>query len=711
TLLQLEEIEGLTSWVLIDSLIRFQSTHIESLPILDVASNEKKLILFKLNRYLFSDLLTVERILSDYFRISTAYLSDLEWIEKSVQLIIDVLFKRIAKSNDNGTYFLKYYQNLNEHFEIHSRFGLSILCRRMVERSLELNMSDSGIRSFILLATGEALDWLIDDYMKKTETRNIFSINLTKDIDLKENQSVKELILLVEKYLFCMPILKQEWVWDLQFPENESPKIMKETLFESLHTKILLNHELFLNLFSEIVQKLENWGYDKKYPLQASIFQLMVHNKMTPLRNKNIKSQNHLECSSMIYSNHQVLNSEEEFFKMISEFQIPDDNKIHFAEIEMISKDFLKEFKNVTHLDQINALKTVLGRLINQKNFDSSLKALAIFDFITEDMWKSDSKDLAELFMKITDNANLYPSEIDKISCNVVKIAKFFKYKTQSLEMPTKLCLHLLNKLESKSIFKHILQFIPENSMEISNLNLKSAFMLFPEFLYSSLFDRTHKDFEKFFNNQLDLFLKSESIAATQDVINNFIIASIDGMENWPTKEKKNIFEIVSPRFKLLIPVQDEYLEENMNIICGLSYIGYFKSQPKHLVDAWNMIIQLFPSSRSNVFYCKTIVLRKLVSVMTILCPSLEENKEEKKKSLCRLIKPYIKSIIVDDFTHLEDNVNMLRYLDSFGYFDKNWLQYEENLNMIACHISHLKQLDVTKGISIETFNSVKDLC
>ncbi len=713
--------KGLQAWYLIadkkqmsankiiNSLIMFQSKLIAGLPILDQVYYEKKLELFKLRHYLLGDLQTVEHTIDSYLKLSTAYLNDLKWIQASIEILIDAIFFRIVQSADQKAWFFKYYLKLVEHFQNQSYVGLNFVSKRMVERSLELNLSDSGFRSFMLYSTGLALNFLISDYMSDSKTENIFTNDSCLNIDHEAIQNVKEVIILVEKYLFCLPVLEHEWVWNLNSKKTDLQRIMDDTLLESSNLNIELKRELFLRMFYEIVQKLEDWGYDNNYPLHASIFQLVVYNKMNYLNNE--KYQNALGSTEQIMNNYKTLTDFGDFSKMLKDLEVKSDNEINYNYFGLFPINNLKKFKNVTTCDQINAIKKVVLKLISQTNHYSSFKALDIFCNITEQMWKIDLKDLIELFIKVIDDDNLYPVAVEKICVGVVKLAELCRNETKSLEMSTRLCQHLLGKLDSNSIFKYILESDDCTSLEISRDNLESAFMLFPKFLAQCIFDKENKLFVKFFENQLDLFFKTKIFYTIENITSSFVLNSLAGMSSWSFKKRKNVFDAISLRFNLLFPFKDESLENILNLTCLLVTLGYFKTQPKHLIETWNMIVNLFPSSRSSIFYCNTIVLKKLVTAMSKLYPNIPENKEKMQESLSRKITPYITSIIIDDFTAIQDNVNMLMHLDSLGYFDNNLELYKKILEMFTGHILKLKAINGAKEFSAETFAPLIDLC
>ncbi|MBA2727634.1 MAG: hypothetical protein H0U49_05620 [Parachlamydiaceae bacterium] len=650
-------------------LIQYHAMIIYLCPAINHPNHEKELSLFLLKNSLYQNAEDVEFAIDHFLIMLKKYHVDSVWVEIGMSLAIDSLIKMSALSNDYLVH-LSIYKKLTVNFGELKSDKFNTFLTRFVEKCLHYDFLDSRIRSLILFQTGIALEGLLNHYKIINKKEIIFHDN--GSINPIYQKEITEIIDLVDRYLFCLPIQNYEFIITLDPVNNEieettydltkgSKFTCKRRLFNQKE-KDVFNPEIktfkegekkdgigrcfpitkvyFTNNFIELVKILEDLDYSKAYPKLSLIFHLVA--------------------------------SDELKIALV-------DAPIHLSE-KSKRENKLLQFQMV-----YDSIITTLNRLIILKDFFSSEKALSIIQNIPQCLWEIYLDEFTDLLMMTLSNKQLYPNQIVPISRLFNELLERNKCTSNWISTSTKLCFHVLETLNSCLNI--------DDGMKLSQKPsefLYCVFFFFNDSLRQGLIEKDHPGFMYYFKAQLRRMVALNSMRAERTSIACFVEASLDRNPNYEAE----IFELISQNYQHIILLEPEVFEHNINISIMLSTKKFFKTRLNLHGNTLRKLLQHFDFRLNNDppqelhYYSKH--LTALFSQIYI-CPN-EKVQGTLRLKLHSIVRNHIDKFLtkIDSPKILEKNIENLILLIQVKYFDDS--------------TESLKQLEIYKQTIANTF-------
>jgi len=536
-------------------------------PFADGPKYEKDLTLLILQISLYQMPDDVEYAFEHYFIMLNKYHGDLEWLEKSKLLAIDSLIKMSISSNDYASFYY-FYKKIQIAFNNINLIEYNRFLKSFIEKCLNSTLPESLIRSALLFQTGVALGSLF----------NYYNRNMIFDNAYSSEKEVVEIISLIDKYLFCLPVIEYEYIITMDRETNEiqevannfnsSPpvenlckkrrlKAKEIEMFSSDYPtfeedgitkfeKIVypLTKRFFSEYFLTLVGCLEGARYYKGFPKSAMIFQLTTLERLQAIE----------------------------------------------TEVPSLPKSTKREPGFYTFQEGMDGVSLVINRLIALKNHHSTEKAIRIIQNIPECLWGFNLEEFTHLFMQVMNNKNLL-LQSKTIGEALKSLLASNKNIPEWIDISSKLCFYFFDRMNG---------LLNSNDRGISHQILaeafSSAFLAFPYALDEGCIKNDHPEFVHYFKAQLKWIAGKNSIHIDGTQIAWFLESSLERNPKYKTE----IFELINQNFDQLLKLEPIFFEHNINITVLLTSKGFFKVCPSHQENLSRKLLQNFENRLIN---------------------------------------------------------------------------------------------------------------
>jgi len=610
----------------VEMLLRYFSVNIHTKPVANFAELEKTLCLFNLKLSFYQDYNSQEICI--YFScMAEEYGKDQKWLETATSCLMDTLINAYIKS-DNYLVFFERIKNIYTCARQTDPNIFKTILKQSFKKCLDIKLKDDIERAVIFFQAGLTLYALVEYYA------NEYSFEKTAEKKYIDQFELVELTELIDRYLFCKPILNFSYIIhpeigskqieEISFPSHESRqsaskiKIVKKEgldvddemfIANGLH----LTNEYYFGYFKCLMEYLERWGYFKNIsPEIVLMFHLLTGDKFNIVINE--KGQVVLNDTTIIDP--------------------------HSA-IEVISY--------------------VFDQMVEDRLYHSSDKALHIFKQLCFTLSKNFPDETANLFLKLINDKLLFPHKIPVMTCFFTILSQSNMDQPEWINITSRLFYQLLENINK---FTNLKEDLAPSDKHIEYMGFVVKFLI--NSYEQGHLKSNHPDFLPNFKRFFPRFITLRQ-AGVAIPIEDFIKVSILLNPNLKTE----IFNLICQNFNQLFVLKQEFFFANIKNYCGLIGEGYFESNVhqhetllKKFVEQFEEYIKIYPQN-------DIIHYSKILEVLVTRASKLPNKNLSQKllKSLGRIAEKHSAILIPDTFDPeaMEQNIKLTKLLISLG--------------------------------------------
>ncbi|MBA2728582.1 MAG: hypothetical protein H0U49_10480, partial [Parachlamydiaceae bacterium] len=467
---------------MLDSYSELLRLHSSDLP---QVKKDSSLILFQASHH--NGWRGVKKAFEVFSIMLESHANDLDWVEQSTAIL--------AKSLSNVTVNSKRYFLLLAHYDdilkllyksSPSAFYKFIF--KYVEKSLQANLPEGLMRTFILNHIGGSLNCFLTNYT--TSDKN----------------EILEIVNLVEKYLFCFPVRHYDYSISVntethefeafEYSSDNDTNILKKSRISENQPLLIMEQKYFETLnkessaHEEANQKNDCADFFFTYQYFAKKFQLLQHIMF--------------ECG---------------FYKdkpkaaLISKLAVIED-------LEEKSDDMTLAMSELTPIAQLEVFTNVINRLKSLQHGPASHKALSIIKFIPQALWESYPEELSNLLIQVMNQDSTYPYCNKQVFDLIMGLIVSNKNIPHWIDISSKLAFLFYDKLSACGT-KDDSKKIPPSTCYLHTASLFICSALMNEFIKDD-----HENFMTFFKAHLQRLAQLNSHRPERETLTNFIETS-----------------------------------------------------------------------------------------------------------------------------------------------------------------------------------------
>ncbi|MBA2727508.1 MAG: hypothetical protein H0U49_04965, partial [Parachlamydiaceae bacterium] len=521
----------------IDLLIASYSKFLKLNSFEDHSDLEKGLSLHMFKASTYHDWEGVEHSMKNYLVMLKKYGNDPIWVGECTSLLVDALINAGVRSNEYLN-FMTYYKEFSEDIYRTNQRAYSRFMLKYIEKGLGPNLQEGILRTFLINNIAH-------------ELRHLLSIYKTSD-----QNEITEIINLIDKFLFCVPIIWHEYLVYIDLKNNQVEE----------YTYDLASMELKSTVSKKPLQ-----------PRELEYYKTMAEKASVSLdESQKIKMYEYELTRGPMISNHQMVFEsfkKSEYCKGIHKIALVF-KLAATSDLEENVSDIFDLMSGIKSPDLFNIFTKIIQRYIAHKIISSSEKAFSIVKFIPFSLWQNYTVEFTNLLMEVMNNDQLYPQAFTHIQQLLENLHISNKCILNWDESSSKLFFHLLDKYN---------QYLAVNDDLSMNqppmIHLQNALNLFSRSISQGYIKKNHSEFIGYFKIYLQRLACLSPLRFERQYLARLIMFSYDSNSNFHPK----IHDLIGQYLNQLLSIRSELFSDNIQCLYILADNNFFKGKALQL--------------------------------------------------------------------------------------------------------------------------------